>query len=122
MSQSGQEVIGKESRTGAIVILAVCVVVLFAASLIAGPVKIPFREILSVLTGKGASQEIWNHIILENRLPQAVTALLGGAALAISGLLLQFRHRCGRCRFLSVYVHYAEIDSGDILQTINGIL
>lgn len=89
MSQSGQEVIGKESRTGAIVILAVCVVVLFAASLIAGPVKIPFREILSVLTGKGASQEIWNHIILENRLPQAVTALLGGAALAISGLLLQ---------------------------------
>ena len=70
-------------------VMAACVLILFALSLAAGPVRIPFKEVLSILTGRGSSQDIWSHIVLENRLPQAVTALLGGAALAVSGLLLQ---------------------------------
>lgn len=31
----------------------------------------------------------WSYIVMESRLPQAVTALLAGASLAVSGLLLQ---------------------------------
>lgn len=83
------ELCDKTSRASAIIIMALCVLALFALSLAAGPVRIPFREVLSILAGKGTTMEIWSHIVMENRLPQAVTALLGGAALAVSGLLLQ---------------------------------
>ena len=61
----------------------------FLANLFAGPVKIPFQDALQILFGKLSTQQSWNQIILGSRLPQAVTALLGGAALAVSGLQLQ---------------------------------
>ena len=62
---------------------------LLAANIFYGPVKIPFRDVLSILFGGGSDRTSWNYIVLETRLPQAITALLSGAALAISGLLLQ---------------------------------
>ena len=61
----------------------------FLSNLFAGPVKIPFQDALQILFGKLSTQQSWNQIILGSRLPQAVTALLGGAALAVSGLQLQ---------------------------------
>ena len=70
--------------TTGIVLLA-----LLAANIFYGPVKIPFRDVLSILFGGGSDRTSWNYIVLESRLPQAVTALLSGAALAISGLMLQ---------------------------------
>lgn len=66
-----------------------CIVTLFAANLLCGSVKIPFSEVLAILTGGEASQPAWHYIIWESRLPQALTALLTGAALAASGLMLQ---------------------------------
>lgn len=62
---------------------------LFAANVFYGPVHIPLRDVLSILFGGGSGHSSWNYIVLETRLPQAVTALLSGAALAISGLMLQ---------------------------------
>ena len=62
---------------------------LFAASLFLGSVPIPLRAVLGILTGGEAGQASWSFIVLESRLPQAVTALLAGAALATSGLMLQ---------------------------------
>ena len=47
------------------------------------------RAVLGILTGGEAGQASWSFIVLESRLPQAVTALLAGAALATSGLMLQ---------------------------------
>ena len=61
------------------------VVLLWAANLFLGSVRIPW----AVLTGGEASQPSWGYIVLESRLPQAVVALLSGAALAVSGLMLQ---------------------------------
>ena len=72
-----------------IVAAACCVAVLFAASLFLGSVPIPLRAVLGILTGGEAGQASWSFIVLESRLPQAVTALLAGAALATSGLMLQ---------------------------------
>ena len=72
-----------------IVAAACCVAVLFAASLFLGSVPIPLRAVLGILTGGEAGQASWSFIVLESRLPQAVTALLVGAALATSGLMLQ---------------------------------
>lgn len=69
--------------------LSIMIVVLFFLNLIMGSVKIPFEEVLQVITGHEASKPSWQFIIMESRLPQALTAILCGGALAVSGLLLQ---------------------------------
>ncbi|MBP5504698.1 MAG: iron ABC transporter permease [Bacteroidales bacterium] len=79
----------KRSGLAAYLAVIIVLVALFLANLIAGPVKIPVSEALHILFGKLSAQQSWNQIVLGSRLPQAVTAMLGGAALAVSGLLLQ---------------------------------
>ena len=70
-------------------LLGLALLLLFLANILAGPVKIPLAEAIRILLGKMSVQQSWNQIVLGSRLPQAVTALLGGAALAVSGLQLQ---------------------------------
>ena len=65
------------------------VAMLFLCNLMFGSVSIPLREVLIVLSGGEATRSSWQFILLQLRLPQAVTALLCGASLAVSGLLLQ---------------------------------
>ena len=57
--------------------------------LISGQVSIPLKEILKILTGQEASKSTWDYIILNFRLPKAITAILVGMGLSISGLLMQ---------------------------------
>jgi len=64
-------------------------VALFAANLCWGAVNIPLKAVLQALTGSGDASPVWSRIVLESRLPQAITALLSGAALAVSGLMMQ---------------------------------
>lgn len=66
--------------------MAVCG--LFVASLIVGAADIPLPEVLRSLVGAGA-EETSQYIVTDVRLPQAVAALLCGASLSVSGLLLQ---------------------------------
>jgi iron complex transport system permease protein len=70
-------------------LLSALLLLLFMGSLVYGAVAIPPGQVLEILTGGEASRPSWQHIILQSRLPQAVTALLAGASLAVSGLLLQ---------------------------------
>ncbi|MDR0349788.1 MAG: iron ABC transporter permease [Tannerella sp.] len=70
-------------------ILILLTAVLWIANLLYGSVHIPFHEVLQILTGRDASSAAWQNIVLQSRLPQTVTALLAGASLATSGLLLQ---------------------------------
>lgn len=67
------------------VFLALAIVALFFANLAWGSVSIPLREVLD--------NETYHYIVMESRLPNAITALLAGAALATSGLLLQTAFR-----------------------------
>lgn len=54
-----------------------------------GSVNIPLRSVItSLFTGQG-DRETWNYIILNYRLPKALTALLVGSGLSVSGLLMQ---------------------------------
>lgn len=69
--------------------LVFLLIVLFIANLFIGSVSIPFRDVCNVLLGNTATKESWRFIIIENRLPQAITALFCGAALSVSGLMLQ---------------------------------
>lgn len=62
---------------------------LFVVNIIYGAVKIPLNSIIDIFCGKDGVNESWSYIILQTRLPQALTAVLCGGALAVSGLLLQ---------------------------------
>ena len=75
------------------VILAVSVILLFALNLFIGSVQIPFTDILTILFGHFEGKESWQFIVLENRLPQSLTALLCGASLSVCGLMLQTAFR-----------------------------
>lgn len=65
-------------------------VLLFAANLFWGTTDIPAGDVADILfVGGGSVSDSWRFIVLESRLPQAVTALLSGMALSVAGLMLQ---------------------------------
>ena len=74
---------------GLYVLLIAGVLALFCVGLIRGSVRIPLTDVLNILFGHFEGREAWRIIVLETRLPQTVTALLAGAALSVSGLMLQ---------------------------------
>jgi len=54
-----------------------------------GSISIPIKDVFNCLTGGHSSKETWEYIIINYRLPKAITALLVGIGLSISGLLMQ---------------------------------
>ena len=68
-------------------LLGVVLLVLFVGGLAYGAVPIPLDHVMDILLGKGSDKIAWQNIVLQSRLPQAITALLAGASLATSGLL-----------------------------------
>lgn len=74
-------------------LLLLLIVLLLAANLLVGSVAIPAGEVLRILMGEDSGRESWHYIVWEARLPQALTALLAGSALAVCGLLLQTAFR-----------------------------
>lgn len=71
-----------------LLILLVAILVLTVVNLLIGSVKIPLEDVCRILTGDD-SNEIWANIIFSSRLPQALTAIMAGAGLAVSGLQMQ---------------------------------
>ncbi len=65
--------------------LAAC----FCALLLVGSVDIPAADVVDILRGHDVGNEAWRFIVVESRIPLAVTAALSGSALAVCGLLLQ---------------------------------
>ena len=77
-----------------IILLVVLIVVLFMLNLFEGSIRIPASDVIDILVGRGdALKPSWRYIVLESRLPQAITALLAGGSLAVSGLMLQTAFR-----------------------------
>ena len=71
-----------------IVILLISIVVLAIVNLLLGSVRIPVGDVCSILLGN-EENEIWSNIVWKSRLPQALTAIMAGAGLAVSGLQMQ---------------------------------
>nr|WP_317167933.1 iron ABC transporter permease [Flavobacterium jejuense] len=69
--------------------LLILLVFLMLLNISLGSIKIPFKEVINCLLGNDASKSSWEYIILNFRLPKAITAILVGIALSISGLLMQ---------------------------------
>lgn len=72
-------------------LLAVLCAVLFVVDVAVGSISIPFAEVVKVLLGKGSAE--MRSIVLDIRLVRALTAILAGAALSVSGLQMQVLFR-----------------------------
>jgi len=68
--------------------LSLLAIGLFLADLAWGSIHISLSEIISVFFGKGA-EGINSEILLNFRLPKAITAVLAGASLSVAGLMMQ---------------------------------
>lgn len=85
---------GEKSRfikTGSLFIAGgILLVLLFAAGIFLGTAKIGFSEVMNILTGRLSDGDFpGKSIVMDIRLPRMLAAAVGGAALALSGLLLQ---------------------------------
>lgn len=72
----------------AVTALLLGIAVLFFLCLLTGSVSIPPADVVAALLG-GEVKPVWQFIVVESRLPQAITATFCGASLASCGLLLQ---------------------------------
>lgn len=77
----------------AVILISVAIALLLLLNLFIGSVKIPFREVISILFNGESTKQSWEFIVLHSRLPQAITALLCGASLSAAGLILQTAFR-----------------------------
>lgn len=71
------------------ILIGLALIILFFLNISLGSITIPFKEIYTSLTGGQASKSTWEYIIINYRLPKAITAVLVGMGLSISGLLMQ---------------------------------
>lgn len=76
-------------RQRVLLLLLVLLLTAFTVSLMLGSVRIPLDQIVTILLGGEPTRATWTTIVLDFRLPKALTALLAGAALAVGGLQMQ---------------------------------
>lgn len=70
------------------ILLSLLLVVLVCVNISLGSVDIPTLEVFNSIVG-ASSKSSWDYIITNYRLPKAITAIIAGGGLAISGLLMQ---------------------------------
>lgn len=83
----------KNRCTYLFIILSLSLILSLILNLSLGQVAIPIKEVFKSLLGSSASKETWDYIIINFRLPKAITAIFVGIGLSISGLLMQTMFR-----------------------------
>lgn len=71
------------------ILLSILLITFLLLNISLGSVAIPIKDILNSLTGGIASKDSWKIIIIDYRLPKAITAIMVGSGLSICGLLMQ---------------------------------
>lgn len=79
----------KRSTTFLMVLIGAFIFLLLFLNLVLGSVSISLKSVWNVILHTGSEPVTWQNIIWKSRLPQALTALVAGAGLAVSGLLMQ---------------------------------
>lgn len=79
----------KSKVPGILILLFLVLIILTILNISLGSVYIPFQDILKILSGRTVENQGWYNIIIQFRLPKAITAILVGSGLGISGLLMQ---------------------------------
>lgn len=70
------------------ILLFILLLLFFIADILLGSITLPFKEVWQVLTGN-SNDIVYQEIILNHRLPKALTAILTGASLSVAGVLMQ---------------------------------
>ncbi len=70
-------------------VLTLSLLALMALCILFGSVDIDAKSVADILLGRGSDNTAWEVIVLQSRLPMVIVAMLAGAALSVSGLLLQ---------------------------------
>ncbi|MGG7666724.1 FecCD family ABC transporter permease [Dyadobacter sp. BHUBP1] len=69
--------------------LGIFAIALFCLDIMLGSVAIPFKEVIRIVTTGESENRAWLFIIEKIRLPKAITAMLAGCGLSVSGLQMQ---------------------------------
>ena len=113
-----------------LIFLSILLLFCFVGSLCLGSAKIPISDVISILFGGEVSVKSWSNIILDYRLPKAVTSILVGSSLGISGLLMQTLFKnplagpfvLGISSGASLGVAFIILGSGIFGATVSGLL
>mgnify|MGYP003497350607 FL=1 len=70
-------------------LLLLAMVFLFLVNISLGSVAIPLKEVVKGIFGQEMTKESWEIILWNFRFPKAITAILVGIGLSMSGLLMQ---------------------------------
>lgn len=70
-------------------LLLILLVAFWFLNISLGSVSIPFKDVLAIIFGDETLKESWQTIIVNFRIPKAITAVLVGSGLSICGLLMQ---------------------------------
>jgi iron complex transport system permease protein len=72
-----------------IALLILYLFIFFMLDVALGSVAIPFKEVVKIFFALGSDNEAWIYIVEKIRIPKAITAVLVGCGLSVSGLQMQ---------------------------------
>ena len=106
----------RHSTTFLMSLIVASILVLMFLNLVLGSVSIPLKSVWNIICGLGDEPVTWQNIVWKSRLPQALTALVAGAGLAISGLQMQtvFRNPLAGPSGASMGVAFVVLLSGSL--------
>ena len=78
----------QKTRIRFFILLSLLLIVLVCINISLGSVDVPTLEVFNSIVGS-SSKTSWQYIITNYRIPKAITAIIAGGGLAISGLLMQ---------------------------------
>ncbi|MFT5103515.1 MAG: iron complex transport system permease protein [Candidatus Latescibacterota bacterium] len=78
-----------QTYKGLFAILGIIFILTFLTNISLGSIFIPLKEVLLSVIGQDITNATQQFIITEYRVPKAITAVLAGSGLAVSGLLMQ---------------------------------
>ena len=79
----------QKNYTKHFIFLSVSMIILFFLNISFGSVSIPFKDIFNSVFGGNVTKDSWETIVINFRIPKAITAVLVGSGLSICGLLMQ---------------------------------
>lgn len=79
----------RKSYTKQFILLSAVLFIVALVNISFGSVLIPFTDIFSILSGDPSVKDSWEIIVLNFRIPKALTAILVGSGLSVTGLLMQ---------------------------------
>ncbi len=77
------------NKSWTLLFLGILAIALFCLDIMLGSVAIPFKEVFRIVTTGESDNQAWLFIIEKIRLPKAITAILAGCGLSVSGLQMQ---------------------------------